>query len=197
MKCQLRALAVAGALFASLTAPAGAAVLNQPLDTVSIGTISPPGFAPIGGTAAQPGPFTDYFNFTIATPLSFTASATATATPSSSGPGTPSVSGFSLALLNGSGPAPGSVVEIDATPTNDNGSLHAALLSALLLSPGNYTVRLMGTALANGANLGGAIALIAPTPVPIPGALLLFGSGLVGLCALTRKRRQKAVPITA
>jgi hypothetical protein len=46
-------------------------------------------------------------------------------------------------------------------------------MSALLLGPGNYAVRLMGTALANGANLSGAIALVAP--IPIPGALLLFG----------------------
>src|SRR5690242_14266030 len=106
MKRQLRALGASSVLLAAVVVPAGAAVLTQPVDTLSIGTIAPPGFAPIGGTEVQPGPFTDFFNFTIATPLSFTASATADATPGSNGaPGTPSVSGFSLALLNGSGPS--------------------------------------------------------------------------------------------
>jgi hypothetical protein len=192
----VRSMAAAGAVCVALAAPAGAAVLTQPVGTITIGSIAPPGFSPIGGTVAA-GAFTEFFNFTIATALDFTASATADATPGTGGnPGTVSVNNFSLALLNGAGPSPGSQIAIDSSPTNDNNSLHLALLSTLLQA-GNYTVRLAGEALGNGANLGGAIALTAPAPVPLPGALVLFGSGLVGLCALSRKRRQKAQVLPA
>jgi opacity protein-like surface antigen len=193
----LRSLAVAGMMLVGLAAPAGAAVLNQPVGTISIGSIAPPGFSPIGGTVAA-GAFTEFFNFTIASAFDFTASATADATPGTNGAaGTPSVNNFTLAILNGSGPNPGSQIAIDQTPTNDNGALHLALMTTLLQA-GNYTVRLAGEALGNGANLGGAIALTNPSPIPLPGALVLFGSGLVGLCALTRKRpRRNAHPVMA
>src|SRR5215211_2336825 len=98
MKCQLRALVVAGAMLAGLAMPASAAVVTQPL-----GLIGPPGFSPIGGTVG-PGAFTQFFNFTIGAAFNFTASATADATPGN--PTAVSVNNFSLAIFNGSGPNP-------------------------------------------------------------------------------------------
>jgi hypothetical protein len=36
-------------------------------------------------------------------------------------------------------------------------------------------------------NVGGAVWALAPIPVPVPGTMLLFGSGLSGLIAFRRK----------
>jgi hypothetical protein len=73
--------------------------------------------------------------------------------------------------------------------TSSVGGFQANLLNILLASPGSYYVQVD-----SGGNLATKSGLVTGnidlSPVPIPGALPLFATGLVGLLALGRRKRK-------
>jgi hypothetical protein len=73
-----------------------------------------------------------------------------------------------------------------ASGTVNSASATVNLLSVLLTSPDRYYVRVTGGPALGGGLVSGNISL---DPVPLPGALPLFASGLFGLWALRRKRK--------
>lgn len=93
---------------------------------------------------------------------------------------------------------------LTSTPVNDgtniNSNYDAAFASSLfshasyLLGPGSYTVT--GTVVLSPYGAGGAAAeLSAPSAVPLPGALWLFGSAMAGWIGFAGVRRKKDVAV--
>ena len=78
----------------------------------------------------------------------------------------------------------------DSTETDIDGYFHG-LMDDLLLSAGYHTFTLYLTELAEDYTEGGAyISFSSATATPIPGAVWLLGSGLVGLVGLRRKAQK-------
>lgn len=176
-----RAVAAAGAILIALALPAKAVTTLTLNDGVTPITTAGADFGNSGLIAA----FTDFFSFSLAGATNFSTTASAT---NSAG----DITSFTIAVLSGQGLG-GSVLFGSTTPTQVGNSL--ALSTSGILAPGTYSVRITGVGSAGGSSYGGSVD-VAPV-VPIPGALLLFGSGLIGLGALTRRKKKQSQPALA
>jgi hypothetical protein len=168
---------VASLMFAGLGLPAGAVTVSSlAANDPTAPNVDVPGATLLGGTRINA--FTDFYNFTLVstTPVSANASAT-----NSNG----AINPFTIALFNGLN---GTGAQIGSTVSG----LTNIVTATFTLAPGVYDVRITGTGPASpGATYAGSLNL---SPVPLPGTALLFGSGLVGLIALRRKRKQTTEP---
>jgi len=180
----------AGLLFAGFALPSYAASCAGQIIGTSAGLaacdVALPGATltpgvDLAASPAQPtqgvriGSFSDIYNFNLAFAFNVTGNASAT---NSNG----TINPFTIQIwdgLNGGG----------ALLASASGTTNI-VTATILLTPGDYSIRIFGTAPADpGASYGGSLNL---APIPLPGALVLFGSGLLGLVALGRKRKQNA-----
>jgi hypothetical protein len=182
MECEMRiralsAIAAGFLLLCSSEFSARAATLNPFQSSVSIGA---------GVTSLHAeiplGSFTDDFFFNLTAPTSFSAVASVT----NSGP---LIDPFSIQVWR--------VGDLSALFGSSsfvvNSGAEFLAAAGILSSPGDYFLRVTGLASAATA-IDGNITL---SPVPVPGALVLFGSGLLGLIAVNRKRKQKVDELAA
>ena len=207
----LRSLAVAGLVMLGFAMPSRADTIAFDAPTVTLTGLS----AGLQGTTVQ-GTFFVYWNFTLDSNVTGPLVIAAAAGDSSNFPvnitglqlevyaatGSTNLLSFETAQATGLG-AP--LFGTTTTTLNGAGQLNIGAIGPLN-SPGIYTIELSGIAptgatcglhgdLTCDASLGGTLSM---TPVvPLPGALVLFGSGLVGLVTLGRKRKQKAQPVAA
>ena len=102
------------------------------------------------------------------------------------------ITNFQERLYNASGnsiptlgaPVGGSIV---AWTTPISGLGYVAVLPTTLLAPGTYVLEIRGNVTGSaGASYAGTLNI---GPVPLPAAVWLFGSGLLGLGALVRRRK--------
>lgn len=129
--------------------------------------------------------FDDYFAFTTLSSLKVTATASVLeADPVANGPF--GVAGFTAEWLS-AGPS--------ATFTDAAGVLDtAARLVTTLTSGGPYLLHIFGTALADGGQYSLRLtAADAPSPVPLPPAIVLLGTVLGGLAVARLRRRGQSL----
>lgn len=107
--------------------------------------------------------------------------------------GSLSITNFQERLFNYSGnPSPtlglptGGVTDAWTSPFGSSGTV--AVLPTTVLAPGTYVLQMRGTV--TGAGGGSYAGTLNIAPVPLPAAAWLFGSGLLGLGALVRRRKQ-------
>jgi hypothetical protein len=85
------------------------------------------------------------------------------------------------------GPAVGGSIDAWTSPIGTFGTV--AVLPTTILAPGTYVLQMRGTVTGTfGGSYAGTLNL---APVPLPAAVWLFGSGLLGLGSLVRRRKQK------
>jgi hypothetical protein len=125
-----------------------------------------------GGTASSSG-LTDVYTFTLNQPASFY-SQVFSSTPTSKNSG---VASYSWSLYDGSTQV--------ASGSSAGASLNYA--SFVALSGGHYTLDVTAVSTSANSNFSGVIDI---APTPIPAALPLFGSALIGLGLFGRRRRK-------
>lgn len=121
----------------------------------------------------------DTFFFQLSGPTSF--SATVSLDSATGG-----ITGFSLEVFNALNLLT-PVLQTNAVVLGAGGS-QGLFVNGFLGTAGDYLIKVLGTATHTPTTLYNGTLVV--SQVPIPGAILLFGSGLVGLCALGRKRRR-------
>jgi len=62
------------------------------------------------------------------------------------------------------------------------------------LPAGDYTLRVVGRVPTDGVGNVIGLAVVSPSTVPVPAAVLMFGSGLLGVFGVARFKRAKATP---
>lgn len=172
-----RMIAATGAMLVAFALPAKAVTTLATNGGATAVTTSGATF----GDSALSGIFSDFFSFSLAGPTNFSTSASVT---NSAG----DIGSLAIAILNGTGLG-GSVLSGPSSASLVGTSLVASTVASL--AAGTYSVRVTGTGSANGSAFGGSLD-VSPATVPVPGALLLFGSGLIGLGALTRRKKQRS-----
>jgi hypothetical protein len=143
------------------------------------------------------GAFSDQVNFTLAGGPAFFTIASVTnvfAQP------TDFITGFqgSVLFLGANGVLGGGddqtvIGPINATPCPVQPACQGFAGSAILTLVGNYALNLTGI----GGGTSGYGGNLAVAQVPIPAAAWLFGAGVLGLGALSRKRKNKSVNLAA
>ena len=173
-----RSWALATVMLAGLAIPATADTLTNlgpllPNTTTNFTSVAPG----VSGT------FFNSFDFSVAQSGLFSVGS---ATNSSA-----QITNFAFELCSGTGSACGTLIWADGTPTADpqTGALFLSA-SGLLVTAGNYLIIVSGVVPAGVTTNYDGNLFLKVNPVPLPGALVLFGSGLVGLVALGRKRKQ-------
>ena len=186
MKKMLLATVVSvGALIAAV-APSSAA-------TILAAGVNPTGVSGqfLSGSTAANGAFVDEVLFTLTGPTDFRVAATATNTFISTG-GTNYIQNFQAAVYNDIGILGR---DIETAANIALGPVAAQIVEggqqiglAGILAAGNYFLEFTGIGQGTASFQGSVVA----NPVPLPGALALMGTGLLGGIALMRRRRQKA-----
>ena len=121
-----------------------------------------------------PGAFSDTFNFNIGTVSDLAASASVHALDFSS-LSVLQISGLSMSIFGPSGMISGPTApEVSVTVHN--------------LSAGSYHAQISGNA--TGAFGGSYSVAMVAAPVPVPTAIWLLGSGLIGLVGVSRRKKQ-------
>ncbi len=87
--------------------------------------------------------------------------------------------------------------DFSASLQNQSGQPSGTFFTTTVLDVGHYVLKVVGTAIGTvGASYAGTISALgnAPdiSPVPIPAAAWLFGSALLGLAGIARRRNQRA-----
>jgi hypothetical protein len=134
------------------------------------------GPTPLGG-ASYTGPVTGAFGLDIG----FSLTSAATGLALTYGVPLSSIPDLSLSLWKGN---------TEITPTLDESSSGFLVLDYTGLSAGSYTLEVAGAAPGVGTTytFNGSVGV---TAVPVPAAVLLFGSGLAGLVGFGRLKRNK------
>jgi hypothetical protein len=165
--------ALVGAYLLCATAvPSRAATLEPFQPNVIIGL----GITSLHDGSVPAGPFTDDFFFGVNTAFNLTANAVITNAANVIDP-------FSIAVWAVGGVAP----LFSSSFINVIANTETVATSGFLLSPGNYFVRVAGISSIATA-VDGNINLAA---VPLPAAIPMFASGLLGMWALTRRRKRQ------
>jgi len=205
-----RSLAVAAVLFTGVALPASAATTDincvGPCSNTSVN---------IGDVGANPTSLTGQFNSNVSTQgfmfhdyVAFNLTSTSPVFLTSSSATNPFVNGgsdmilnFRVSLFSGTPPAanpPPAANQIGATVNavyTGNATAGFATINfpaQLLNAPGSYFLLFEGA----GGNFSGFSGVVTATPVnavPLPGALTLFGTGMLGLLALRRRRKSQEV----
>jgi hypothetical protein len=81
----------------------------------------------------------------------------------------------------------GGVIEAWSSQVGPGGNIAITVLNDVLLNAGTYVLELRGSV--SGQAGGSYSGVMNVAPVPTPGALWLFGSGLLGMLSLRRKQR--------
>ena len=189
----------AAAVLLSASALPSMATVCSPGDICATTSISPPGSAiGFGSTPFQTleftsngVSFTDYFNFTPAVSGTLTASAI-----EGTSFGSTSISNFNIMLDRVSD---NTVQGFSSTPTSVNGSESLSIGGIHLTGGTQYYIVVQGTTnssliSANDAlDIDGNITLQPTSATPLPGALALFGSALVGFWGVMKRRKARDI----
>lgn len=170
-----RMIAAAGAMLVAFALPAKAVTtltLNDGVTPVTVGGAT-------FGDSGVIGSISDFFSFSLSGPTNFATTASVT---NSAG----DIGSLAIAILSGQGLG-GAVLSGPSSAVLVGSSLVAS--TAISLAAGTYSIRVTGTGAAGGSAFGGSLD-VSPAAVPIPGALFLFGSGLIGLGALTMRKKR-------
>ena len=187
MKKMLLATVVSvGALIAAVAPSSAATILSAGVNPTGVSGQF------LSGTTAASGAFVDEVLFTLTGPTDFRVAATATNTFISTA-GTNYIQNFQAAVYNDIGPLAGRDIETAANMAL--GPVAAEIVEggqqiglAGILAAGNYFLEFTGIGQGTASFQGSVVA----NPVPLPGALALMGTGLLGGIALMRRRRQQA-----
>lgn len=172
----LRSVAGTALIVAAFSLPAKAVPVDMTPCLNNAACVTPVTTAGASFSDNNLGNFTDFFVFSLAGPASVSTSASATNAFSD-------ISSFLMRLLNGAGLAGSEVTHSVGSTPLPSGDQAIGLLATL--GPGTYTLELSGNG--NGtSSYGGTLDIRA---VPLPAAALLFGSGLIGLVALGRRKK--------
>jgi hypothetical protein len=131
-------------------------------------------------TKPTAGAFDGFFNFVPTGALTFSANSTETTSC-----GTNCVNPFSISLFAFGNPT---ALASSSTIIIGPGSETVSIANVALLAGVSYYVEVSGTTLVSNVGLDGNVTL---TATPLPGALALFGSGILGMWGWTRKRRNQ------
>jgi hypothetical protein len=168
-----RSVAATGLMLAALVMPAQAVTIDANSATLLITDD-----AGLQGVSVT-GPFNVFYNFSLNSAFNVSVIG-----DNASG----DINPLTVQLFNGTNGG--------ALITSNLGTL-AVALAPQLIGPGNFSIEISGTAPGT-SSIGGSVGLVAPSQIPLPGALVLFGSGMIGLIVLGRKRKvQPAEPVLA
>jgi hypothetical protein len=196
-----RSLAVAAVLFTGMALPASAVTITCPgacgnftLNTGDVGANPTSVTGQFDSGVSTAGFFfTDYvtFNLTGISPVFITTSSTSN--PFVRPDLFDQIVGFRTTLFAGTPAVPGA--QIGPTVNAVYGANAAVILTPaqLLTAPGSYFFLFEGAGGLFSGFAGVVTATPVPSQVPLPGALTLFGTGLVGLWALRRRRNKQQV----
>ncbi len=187
--------------FGAAAALLGASVLPSGATTITATSTSTPPGASIGLgsspfstlTFTADGSFTDFFNFEPTASGQLTANAL-----EGTSFGSNVINPFTISLVQVS---PNTVLGSNSTPSNGSNTESVSIGGIAVTGGVEYYVEVTGDVTATNVSstdpldIDGNVTL---QPAPLPGALALFGSALVGFWGCVRRRKSKdAAPLTA
>jgi hypothetical protein len=162
--------------------------------TLGVGTFSDASCTPVctgsfGPTAAETGTISDTYSFDVSagSVLLHTASATNSTTQTGE-----EISNFAIALFSGTPASPGTEIATGVGATSTPTEQTTGGLPLESLAAGLYFLELTGLNGGVPTTYAGSFSFTPTSAVPLPGALVLFGTGL-GMIGLFKKKLKRSI----